>query len=107
MVVVKNDCLELVRERIENLGRSSSPPVNEPRWSRFQPAIFSSLAIFLVWIPLTLLLVWAIITNSIGAYLADARPEMAIQLSPTNSRALLNLAEAELKRAQADLGAST
>jgi hypothetical protein len=78
---------------------------NKDRASRFKRNIVNPFALFLVWAPLALFLVWEVITRSVAAYLANTRPEIAIQLRSTNPKALLNLAEAELKRHQADSSA--
>jgi hypothetical protein len=96
MTAANNDLSELPPRRT-NLSRSISPSWNKKRASRFQSIVLTPFALFLVWAPLALLLVWEVITRSVADYLADARPEMAIQLRSTNSTALLNLAEAELK----------
>ncbi len=94
MTVANNDRPELFRREIDDVRRAS-------RTSRFQRMILTHVALFLVWAPFALFLVWEVITRSVAAYLADARPEMAIRLRATNPTALLNLAEAELKREQA------
>jgi hypothetical protein len=99
MTVANNDRSELLPRRI-NLSRSSSPSGNKDRASRFQRMILTPFALFLIWAPLALFLIWEVLTRSVADYLADARPETAIQLRSTNSTALLNLAEAELKRDQ-------
>jgi hypothetical protein len=101
MTVANNDRSELLRRPINDLSRLSSPSGNKDRASRFRRLILTPFALFLVWAPLALFLVCEVITRSGAAYLADARPEMAIQLRSTNPTALLNLAEAELKRDQA------
>ena len=41
-------------------------------------------------------LVWAVLSRSLAEYLAEAAPEWAVVLAPTNSTALLNLADAKL-----------
>ena len=94
MTVANNDRPELFWRGIDDVRRASSPSGNKDasRASRFRRMIFTLLALFLV---------WEVITRSVAAYLADARPEMAIRLRATNPTALLNLAEAELKREQA------
>jgi hypothetical protein len=60
--------------------------VNEraSRWSRLRLMILIPLAVFLL---------WEVITRSLAAYLADARPELALRLRSTNPTALLNLAQ--------------
>jgi hypothetical protein len=47
----------------------------------------------LILAPLALFLVWEVLTRSLAAYFADASPEAALRLRPTNPTALLNLAE--------------
>jgi len=53
----------------------------------FRAVILTLIAIFLV---------WEVITRSFVAYLADVAPETALQLRPTDSAALLSLAEIRL-----------
>src|SRR5260370_26361848 len=57
------------------------------RQRRFRAVILTLIAIFLV---------WEVITRSFVAYLADVAPETALQLRPTDSVALSNLAEIRL-----------
>src|SRR5215470_17841496 len=99
MAVVDSPNSELLRARIGNTSRRGSEiakaePSKPPR-ARYW--ILSSLALFLVWTPIALLLVWEVMTRSLAAYLADAKPETALQLQPGNPTAPLNLAEARLK----------
>jgi hypothetical protein len=49
---------------------------------------------------LALFLVWEVITRSLAAYWAEARPETAIHLPSTNPTALVNVAEAKLKASE-------
>lgn len=43
--------------------------------------------------PLTLLLLWAIVSSSLGTYLADTAPSIALYLNPNEPSALLNRAQ--------------
>jgi len=51
----------------------------------------------LIFAALTLFLLWEVLTRSVAAYLADASPREALYLRSTNSRALVNIAEEELR----------
>jgi hypothetical protein len=51
----------------------------------------------LIWSALAAVLVWLIASRSLVAYLADVAPEAALQLDPTNPRALLNMVESYLE----------
>jgi hypothetical protein len=48
--------------------------------------------------PLTLFLVWEVMTRSLVAYLADANPELAVRLRFNSPSAVLNIAHATLSR---------
>jgi hypothetical protein len=89
---------DLLRRRIQTLDfqsqdatRASAHPIVTPNINEYpargqatRRAILALLAIFLI---------WEVITRSFSAYLADAAPETAILLRPTNATALLHLAQ--------------
>jgi hypothetical protein len=60
--------------------------------------LFSRWRLLLI-VALAAFLIWEVITRSFAAYFADASPEMAIRLRPTDPVALLNLGESHLTRA--------
>src|SRR5262245_27060536 len=90
---------------------TASPGVDKRRRSnstasRFRPRLVSPAGLFLIWAPLILLLVWAVVTRSFAAYFAEFQPEIALQLRSTNATALVNLAREQLKREQVGLNPS-
>src|SRR5262245_34203065 len=91
---------------VDNRRRSNSTASNKKEVSRFRRWLVAPAGLFLIWAPLTLLVVYAVVTRSFAAYFAEFQPETALQLRSTETTALLNLAGKQLKREQAGLSSS-
>jgi len=89
-----------VEKQVKDI-RSKFPRVKAERVSDLPRVFVGPLALFLVWSPLALLLICAIVAKSLTAYFAHAEPEIVIQLRSISPTALLNLAESELTRLRA------
>jgi len=89
-----------LRGRIDALHRPGSPTSSTEAagQSPLQRTILSPIGLFLFWVPLALVLIWAVFAKSYVAYLADANPALAVRMSSANPAAFLNLAQAEMKR---------
>src|SRR5262245_23675442 len=101
MIGANNKMSESLAEQV-NRPRSNSAVGKKKGVSRFRRAALTPWALFLIWAPLAVVLVWAVITRSMAAYLANTQPEIALQLT-SSVAALVNFAGDELNRAQGGL----
>jgi len=99
-LTVEQQKWEELRGRVDAPHRpgSATSSTGVARQSPWRRGLQSPIGLFLFWVPLALILIWAVFAKSYVAYLSDADPALAVRVTSADPAAFLNLAQLEMKR---------